>query len=433
MRRTAARLAAAVAILCLVGVGLGTAPAQATLSLLQPDGSVPATFVGRGGVSTDGVGTNSGEPAQLQAEVPAGSTVEQAYLYATYTQGNNSPPEVQRTVTFGPAGEAGTSTVLTLLGPDPSNDLATARADVTSIVAGHVGSGGGIFDFDVTEAIPITGVVDGTALVVIYSNPSSKVTTIAVLDGESTFSGDEFSFGFATPLEPNRPGFEATLALGSGFSYQGGTPGHVCTGGQFSIVDVNAQRLSSCAGHYDDGEPADGALITVGGVGDSTDNPADPMSSSDGEDDELYDLVPFLSEGDTEITVNTANPSNDDNLFLAVLSVGQAVGGAVTPPTAVDDSATTGPAQPVDIDVIANDQDPDGVIDPTTLSAATEPANGTAEAVDGIIRYTPAAGFTGTDTFDYEVCGVDFTVCTQATVTVTVGTVAVPVQPTFTG
>ena len=112
-----------------------------------------------------------------------------------------------------------------------------------------VGGGGGVTDF-VIDNDP--GPLDGVALVVIFSNPSLPVTTIAVLDGESAFEGDSFSFNFSTPLEVDRPGFSATLAVGSGFSYQG-VAGHACGGGQASIIDVNAQRVSSCAGNYDDG------------------------------------------------------------------------------------------------------------------------------------------------------------------------------------
>src|SRR5690349_9823710 len=96
-------------------------PATATLHLVQPDASVPATFVGRGGVSTDGLG-QAGGGGTIQAEVPAGSTVVQAYLYGTYQQGNNAPVEADRTISMD-----GTSHVLALLGPDSSNDLATAR------------------------------------------------------------------------------------------------------------------------------------------------------------------------------------------------------------------------------------------------------------------------------------------------------------------
>ena len=55
-------------------------------------------------------------------------------------------------------------------------------------------------------------------------------------------------------------------------------------------IDVNGDRLASCAGNYDDGESQNGALITLGGVDDTVDNPVDPnaTTSPDGDDDELY-------------------------------------------------------------------------------------------------------------------------------------------------
>ncbi len=423
------RLVAVLAVFGALSAAVAVLPASATLTLLQPDISVPATFVGRGGVSTDGLGQL--EPGgTIQAEVPAGSTVEQAYLYGTYYV--DAPAGADLVVTVDT-----TDVALTLLGPDPTNYLATARADVTDLVAAKVGSGGGITDFTINSD---PSALDGVALVVIYSNPGLPFTTVAVADGESTQSGDSFSFDFATPLEPDRPGFTATLALGSGYSYQNGLAGSVCGGEQYSIVTVNGDPLTSCAGNFDDGDAADGALITVGGVGDSTDNPADPLATDSGTDDELYNLVPFLTEGDTEIEFTTSNPSGDDNLFLAVLQISQAVGDPVEPPEAVDDTAETEFETAITIDVLANDTDPDDVIDPTTLSVVTDPADGLAEVIDGEIVYTPDDGFEGVDTFDYEICGVDFTVCTQATVTVTVQgpppappATPTPAEPTFTG
>ncbi len=95
------------------------------------------------------------------------------------------------------------------------------------------------------------------------------------------------------------------MSLGSGFSFQFGQPGHICGGDQFSIVDVNNARMTSCAGNFDDGYRGNGGLITVGGVGDSTNNPADPNSSNSGEDDELYNLDPFLAQGATSIEIKS--------------------------------------------------------------------------------------------------------------------------------
>jgi hypothetical protein len=64
----------------------------------------------------------------------------------------------------------------------------------------------------------------------------------------------------------------------------------------------------------------------VGGVGDSLDIPANPFQTAgDGSlprvsDDELYDITGFISDGDTSLTLTTSNPSNDDSIFLAILT-----------------------------------------------------------------------------------------------------------------
>lgn len=86
-------------------------------------------------------------------------------------------------------------------------------------------------------------------------------------------------------------------------------------------------------------------------------------------------------------------------------------------PNAVNDSATTPRGTPVNIDVLANDVDPEG----QTLSIGTvsTPANGTATIVSGQVRYTPNAGFAGTDTFTYTAVDPDGN-SASATVTVTV-------------
>src|SRR3990172_4187703 len=91
------------------------------------------------------------------------------------------------------------------------------------------------------------------------------------------------------------------------------------------------------------------------------------------------------------------------------------------PPAANDDAAVTNKYTPVDIDVVANDTDSDGTIDPTTVVIASNPANGAAESNgDGTVTYTPDAGFAGTDSFTSTVRDNDGAVSNEATVTVTV-------------
>jgi hypothetical protein len=67
------------------------------------------------------------------------------------------------------------------------------------------------------------------------------------------------------------------------------------------------------------------------------------------------------------------------------------------PPVAVSDSATTLVGTPVVIDVLANDSDPDG--NPLTVSAITQGAHGTVTNNSTSVTFTPAAGFTGSDSF----------------------------------
>ena len=72
-----------------------------------------------------------------------------------------------------------------------------------------------------------------------------------------------------------------------------------------------------------------------------------------------------------------------------------------TAPIANGDSASTVANAAVPVDVLANDSDVDG--DQLTIAAVTPPAHGTATISSTAIIFTPAGGFTGTDSFSYEV------------------------------
>lgn len=74
---------------------------------------------------------------------------------------------------------------------------------------------------------------------------------------------------------------------------------------------------------------------------------------------------------------------------------------ANNPPNAVDDLVETDEDTPVDVDVLANDDDPDE--DPLTISDVTQPAHG--EVVNNVtdVTYTPATDYFGTDAFTYTV------------------------------
>jgi hypothetical protein len=65
------------------------------------------------------------------------------------------------------------------------------------------------------------------------------------------------------------------------------------------------------------------------------------------------------------------------------------------------DSATTPAATAVTVNVLANDSDPDG--DTLAIQNFTQPAHGTVSQVAGGLRYTPAGGYAGADSFNYTI------------------------------
>jgi Tol biopolymer transport system component len=88
------------------------------------------------------------------------------------------------------------------------------------------------------------------------------------------------------------------------------------------------------------------------------------------------------------------------------------------PPDAVDDTATTAEDTAVNVPVLANDTAPEG--NPLAIQAFTQGAHGAVVRADGqTLTYTPAANFSGSDTFQYTVADSRGDIDT-ATVTITV-------------
>jgi hypothetical protein len=90
-------------------------------------------------------------------------------------------------------------------------------------------------------------------------------------------------------------------------------------------------------------------------------------------------------------------------------------------PFAGDDAAATLAGTPVTIAVRGNDGDPDGTAVSIRSFDATSANGGSVALVNGQLRYTPAAGFTGSDSFGYDVVDPTGRVSDRATVTVAVG------------
>jgi uncharacterized protein YhjY with autotransporter beta-barrel domain len=94
-------------------------------------------------------------------------------------------------------------------------------------------------------------------------------------------------------------------------------------------------------------------------------------------------------------------------LALALAGAGAAPPALAAPPNAVDDFAVTrsGPTAglTVEIDVLANDTDPDGDLLQYVNVNYIDGSHGTVSRQNGLLAYTPDAGYVGPDQFSYEV------------------------------
>jgi hypothetical protein len=127
-----------------------------------------------------------------------------------------------------------------------------------------------------------------------------------------------------------------------------------------------------------------------------------------------YDPDPNFTGVDTfsYTAHDTGGASASANVSVTVSSIPD-------PPVAANDSVSTNQATPITINVAANDTDPDGDLDPTSVSLIGLPANGIAvNNFNGTVTYTPNPGAFTADSFTYEIS--DLTGLTSNTATVTV-------------
>lgn len=264
--------------------------------------------------SVDGLGINEGSRGNLQVEKPAGAAVAAAFLMTAGSSPHANPTDI----TLG-----GSAVSFSLEAGETVSDFGFTNffADVTSIVKPLVDPQSGTINIEVNEGA-FADQIEGTSLVVVFDDPAVSLSSIAIYFGTSDPAGDTFTMAFNALAQPQTQ--DLRMSIGSAYSYGSD---------QNTRVLVNGQILSEYAGHFDDcdvfvaGEENednwvcnDRSLLTVGGVGDSLENPAMSVGGawSTVADDELYSLAPFVTVGDTEITVVTSNASADDNIFMTV-------------------------------------------------------------------------------------------------------------------
>lgn len=286
--------------------------------------------IGNLSLSLDAVGMLGGS-GTVQIDKPADGTVRAAFLFSASTGFSEYRPSDQdvtidgRAVAWNPAWTRSSSI-----------NSYNVAADVTELLRTTLNAAPvGISNLTVTEANTVG--IDGEVLAVVWQSASARPRTIALLYGSLATGGDRFAVNLGEPL---RPSSLASMSLGISFGFQPTS--------QYSTIKVNGSLLTSSAGGQDDGMDSDGALITVGGIGDAIGNPSDPTVLGDCGvrcDDELYDLKSLVGDGATSFTVETVNPSDNDNIFLAALDLGTTAsvnrGVVLTPGSVAHDTSTS--------------------------------------------------------------------------------------------
>ena len=271
-------------------------------------------LTGRLKTSIDGIGSTTGS-GTVQVEKPNSSAkVVAAFVTLAGTAGSNNLA-TPTDVTLG--GQAVSfSHVATVT---QNSSFRNFFADVTTLVKPTVdGAGAGILDIAVNEGAGQSN-YDGLSLIVVFDDPTTIWSSVVVAFGASKSAGDSFSLAFPALNANEIAGHR--LSVGIGFGFQPSTPLQASTIHITTSSQANPYTISAFAGSFDDGAAANGALITVGGVGDSNANPLSGASFSHPADDELYNLSGLLNVGDTDLTITTRNATGDDNLFQAVFFI----------------------------------------------------------------------------------------------------------------
>ena len=227
---------------------------------------------------------------------------------------------------------------------------------------------------------------------------------------------------------------EGTTTVGTTFTITetgpgvGGSVTYTCT------TDASTVEPGSTASYCLSSSPERSKLkaAAVGGVVVDPDDPSAPNS-------QLFVVSPgdTVTISQTTVRPNLVRTITNASIGPCVISPGadECPGSAQStvlfdnpglPPIAKDDHRTTQEGQAINITVLSND-DPVHGAPVTALDVVSDPGHGTAKVKGHLIKYTPDAGFTGKDTFDYTYATPNGTA--TATVTVTIVPVAVGVLP----
>jgi gliding motility-associated-like protein len=173
----------------------------------------------------------------------------------------------------------------------------------------------------------------------------------------------------------------------------------------------------------------------------ATDPEGGPLTFEKG-DDPAHGSVVVNADGTYTYTPEPGYTGNDTFTIIVKDDKGKtttvAVSVTVTPdnsnnPVAVDDSVTVIANTPLDIDVLANDSARTSTFEPGSITIIDQPAHGSVVVnSNGTVTYTPATGYTGEDTFTYQVKTADGKTTNTATVRISASFAEITVPTLFT-
>jgi len=295
-----------------------------------------------------------------------------------------------------PAGvDTETFTITVQAAPQAVNDEATTTVEMDVVV----------------DVLNNDGDLDGTidpTTVVIDDDADNGTTSIDDATGEVTYTPDAEFFGTDT--------FTYTVMDNDGLVS--------------NVATVTLTVLSPPTANDDNASAAQNGSVVIDVLNNDADldGAIDPTTVAI--DDDADNGTTSVDPGTGEITYTpgtdftgtdtfTYTVFDDDGLESNAATVTIIV---AIPPTAVDDDSQATSGVPVVIDVVDNDTDSDGNIDPTTVAIVDDVDNGTTsvDPVTGEVTYTPNANFFGTETFTYTVFDDQGLISNVATVTVEV-------------
>jgi bacillopeptidase F len=232
------------------------------------------------------------------------------------------------------------------------------------------------------DAAPIGMTVDAVSGVLEWTPGSDQTGShgviVRVTDTSEQAATQSFSVSVAIPNQ-------APVASGDSYSMASGTTLGVAAPGVLgNDGDADGDMLTAVLASG----PASGSLA-LNGDGSFSYAPNAGFAGADSFAYRAYDGALYSSSATVSITVNgSANASPVANNDRAVAAVRKAAG-----------------YTPVVIRVLANDFDPDGNLDPASVSIVAAPNKGGTVAVnaDGTVSYTPRLKFRGRETFKYTV------------------------------